>query len=315
MPPVFLIRKTVYRASMTTTTRKKPKPRTRRVRSARNASLHLTERDLLTLEVLQGGPLSSLYLHEFTKDLAKDSCDHRKRLRMLFDLGYIDRPKGLNNELVWGDFAVYSLDEKGKEALGDRINEFAPLPAASVHNFWNATIMANLRLNIPSFLSAEDILKGKSCPDETKRDRRPLAIGHTEPDDLFGIEYAEGYRFFAVETDMASENYENADTTRKSTLRMIEQYAEILETGAAKERFGIPNFFVLIFTPRESRTQHIMDQTQQVYGGPCRNILFKTVPEMQSRPFRTAPLLPEIAATPFLRAGCDPFDILNPERQ
>lgn len=313
MPTVFFGYDARYIAFME---RKKPKPRTRRVRSGKNRKLVLTERDLVTFDVLQGGPLSSLYLHEITKHLAHDMEGHRKRLRMLYDLGYLERPGKLNNENIFGHYAVYKLDKLGEDALKGRLNKYAPRHIATEHNFWNATIMANLRLNLPGFISAEEILA--RAPYATRTAERPLAIPGvrtTEPDDLLGKSYENGERFFAIETDLDNENYTSKDASRKSMERMILGYKEIIENGAAKEHFGIPNFFVLIFTPRQSRTRHIMEQTEAIYGEPCRNILFKTVPQMAGEAFKPPLLMPEIATEPFLRAGESTFDILNPDRQ
>jgi hypothetical protein len=93
----------------------------------------------------------------------------------------------------------------------------------------------------------------------TKPDAAPVAIGDTSrrgrntviPDQLFRITYADNIKFFALEADRASEDYE---TVREK----LRRWSEVLRRGIHRKQCGTPSLIVLTVTTSEYRMKHIM---------------------------------------------------------
>jgi hypothetical protein len=295
------------------------------------------ENDILVFDLLQGGPQSSHYLYEFTKEKATDWKGQRRRLRNLYDFGYLDRPVGeLNDPLVIADHLVYSLGNKGIEALEKacRHNQFASLPAANWHNFMDAAIDANLRLQIKKagyrYISEEEILA--AAPVETRTDKVPLAIpvniSHTfiykgksftvhskkpaMPDRLFGIDYGNGCRFFGRETDRSTEQIDARDLERNTIVKKLLAHKNFTITQAAMKRFGVPNFFTVLYTTRATRARSIIEKSNELWPNGSHNLLVMALPDCDTPTFRTLPLMPQVLTGAYQRAGKADFYIDKP---
>jgi hypothetical protein len=112
----------------------------------------------------------------------------------------------------------------------------------------------------------EEILAHRLCPEETRKLAIPLALPIPEqpgastsrrgpstviPDQLFRITYPDNIKFFVLEADRASEDYE----TIREKLR---RWSEVLRRGLHRKQWGTPSLIVLTVTTSEYRMKHIM---------------------------------------------------------
>ena len=300
--------------------------------------MHLRPRDILIFEAIQRhGPLPSHYLYEFTKDAAHDRIGFRKRLTALRRTGLLDCPEQLNNPLIKTDFKVYILTKKSEEILRDagKLNHFAsPVSGGYQHMFMAACITANIEIEAMKagfrYIAQEEILAKQTCPDETRAAMKPLALASsiawefsradgkkyahksarsTEPDQLFGIDYGNGVRFFALEADRGTEPLTRPNLSENSILRKVLSYKDILIRGEFKKRYGIPNLYPLFVTTAEDRVDNMLALTRSIYPNGSNFLLFKAIGGFQFY-FRTPPLLPELFTAPYKRVG-DMFAINN----
>lgn len=298
--------------------------------------MFLRPRDLVVFETIERhGPLSSLYLYQFTKDVAHDRLGFTRRLKALTEEGYLERPKNLNHPLIFTDFKVYTLTEKGREALAGKLNQFATPVGVGTHGFMTACITANIELEVKKagyrFISQEEILKAKTCPEATRQMAKPLSlqssIAHnfrkadgstythrsnrpTEPDQLFGIDYGNGFRFFALEADRGTEPLTRPDLNQNSILRKVLSYKDILIRGEYKKQWGIPNLYPLFITTAADRVDNMLDLTRTIYPNGSNFLLFKSISGFHQY-LRTPPLIAELFTVPYKRTG-DPFAISRP---
>ena len=294
----------------------------------------VTPRDLIVFDAIQKhGPLPSHYLFEFTKHACKDSLGFRKRLLQLTRDGYLDRPEQLNHPLIFTDFKVYVLTEESRSVLksAGRINLFAtPVSGGYLHALMTACITANIELGTTRsgyrYISQEEILTRQSCPQQTRLMEKPLSlktsITHTfervgktpflgrseratEPDQLFGIDYGGGYRFFALEADRGTEPLTRPDLNQNSTLRKLLAYKDIIARRSYMSQWGIPNLFPLFVTTAIERADNMVALAQSIFPDGSNVLLFKAIPGFRAY-LRTPPLLPALFSDPYLRVG-EPF--------
>jgi hypothetical protein len=292
--------------------------------------MRLTHRDLRTLEAVQRHWwLPSHYLHEFTKNIAHDMYGHRKSLKRLVEAGYLARPLAINNPMVKNDYLCYALGEQGEKALallGKKHRYTVPPGGGFAHAAMTVTITANIELAATTagfrYISQEEILA--KAPHETRAAKHPISLPAkiswrfpkgaqhsdrpTTPDQLFGIDYGEGCRFFAVEADRGTEIVEPSDLKANSILRKLLSYRDILNHHAYRKVWGIPNLLVLIVTTSEARVENMLELAAKVIPSGSENILFTHIPGFDVF-FRSPPLLPQLWDTPWKRTGHKPFDI------
>lgn len=247
--------------------------------------MRIEPRDKTTLEAIQRhGPLSSLYLWEFTKGICRNRFGFIKRLKALTDAGYLDRPPSLNHPRVWGDFKVYKLTDKGKRALGDLQHQYAkPQNNWDIHAFMTACITASIELAALDrgllFLSQEAILA--RAPETTKAAEKPLLISSkisktiqtgrtlnsekgTEPDQLFGILSPDGTaNFYALETDRGTEAQERATLRLISIERKMLSYNDIFTRGTFEKHLGIKFAYPLFITTSRSRAETLKKSSEK----------------------------------------------------
>jgi len=295
-------------------------------------TMYLRPRDFYLFEVIQRhGPLPSHYLYEFSKHLAHDLIGFKKRLLALYRAGYLDRPQQLNNPLIHTDFKVYILKDKALEALAGKKDAFAtPVGGGYQHALMASCITANIELEVTraglGYISQEAIFASSKCPQETKTAKRPLALAASishelnrgngismhrsdrpiEPDQIFGINYGNGFRFFAVEADRGTEPLTRANLNENSILRKVLAYKNILTSGEYKKRWGIPNLFPMFITTADERVRNMVDLTRSIYPDGTQHLLFKAIVGFHVY-FRTPPLIPELFGE-YVRTG-EPFDI------
>lgn len=222
-------------------------------------------RDLLWFQKLhEHGPLSSSFLHAFSKHIAKSEKRSRDRLTDLFnesrtpdDGAYLTRP--------WQQFQtfdaryqdlVYDLGAPAETVLRQRglWHEYnASAGGAWQHRYMVAAITASIELAtlddpnltyIPQHLILSRANTALRYPVPFKN---PLT-GRDEtsdliPDALFGLEYRHGgnssFRFFVIEADRSTEPSRASKFNRKSHLRNFLQYREYVGRGLYKRHLGL----------------------------------------------------------------------------
>ena len=243
--------------------------------------MQLTPRDILTLEVIQRHWwLPSHYLYEFTKHIAHDMYGHRKSLKRLVEAGYLERPELLNDPRVKNDFLNYALAPKAFEVLevmGKRHRYAVPPGGGYAHAAMTVAIAANIELAATAagfkYIPQEEILA--KAPEATRLSKNPLSLPTeisytfksgtqrsdrpTVPDQLFGIDYGNGCRFFAVEADRGMESIQPTNLKANSILRKVLSYKNILINGTYKKSWGIPNLILLFVTTAEERVENMVE--------------------------------------------------------
>lgn len=217
-----------------------------------------------------------------------------------------------------------------------KLNRFAtPVTGGYQHTFMAACVTANIELGCIAagfrYITQEEILASAKCPDTTREAKKPLAlatsIAHTfkradgstythcsdrptEPDQLFGIDYGNGFRFFALEADRGTEPLTRPNLGENSILRKVLSYKDILIRGGYKKQWGIPNLYPLFVTTANERADNMVDLTKTIYPNGSNFLLFKAIQGFHVY-LRTPPLLPQLFTDPYKRTG-DAFSIAHP---
>lgn len=151
-------------------------------------------------------------------------------------------------------------------------------------HFWHDALTGYITNDIAlkaNFINTYDALsKG-----ENFSELRPLQIDGAVPDAFFGIKYKTGYRFFALETDMATEQIRRRQSGGSSLERKFELWGEILRTGSYKKAYGTPNLFILFATINETRMHETKNLVENLAGksGWKDAILFTSLPHPREK--------------------------------
>ncbi len=246
--------------------------------------------DQLTLDFLRRhGPLHTPYLYEATKELRSDRTGHRKSLLRLARNNYLRLPAPLNNPLIHTDYLVYDTVESKDH------RDF-------IHAFMTSIITANIELEALKagykFISQAEILQGRDLAFPT--DDKP-----TYPDALFGIDYGNGVRFFALETDRGTEAINPKHQRANSIKRKLQAYNHILNKKT-HEDLNLPTIFPVFVTTNPTRMKSFVTLAEILFKSSKR-MLFNSIEGFQ--PYhRTPKLIPSLFGE-FQRAGNDPLDI------
>jgi hypothetical protein len=126
---------------------------------------------------------------------------------------------------------------------------------------------------------------------------------HVKPDALFGIDYGEDHKFFAMEFDRSTEDVEpTKNLVRASWLRKILSYS----ASAAKPKpvyetyLQVPNLLVLCVFSDATRMAHVMRLAKACATYPTQ-FLFKTIAPVD--PLLNAAPLPQLVIEPWQRVG------------
>lgn len=223
------------------------------------------ERDLLWFQKLrEHGPLSSSFLHNFSKDMRRSEKRAKERLTDLFNESrtphggpYLSRPHqqfrtidSRYNELVYDltPTAISALKACGKwnETSSRRSGPW-------VHNFMVSCITASIELAAIERDYLTYIPQSKILERAETELRFPARINDTEsgnevtkvliPDALFGLEYRRQgdsyFRFFILEADRGTEPATSKNFNRKSHLRNLLQYRDYIGNGRYKQHLKL----------------------------------------------------------------------------
>lgn len=302
----------------------------RRPRFARTPSgkkITLNERDYLLFQKLhQHGPLPSSYLIAFSRSIRKGDQATRWRLRDLYhESGHLDRPMWQANTIdPRNNDLVYELSTKGEDVLrrAGMWSEYAPKPhGANIHHLMTACITASIELSATisgniKYIPQHQILERADTPLRFPVTFSDPITGNPVtknliPDALFGLDYGGSYRFYFVEADRDTEANKSLSFGRKSYLRTILQYRELIGRGLYKEPLNLTaGALVLNVTTSETHKNNLIELTGAQSPNSQNNyMLYKSIPNF-AVPFKPPQLLTALF-TPWDRAGT-PFDISKP---
>jgi hypothetical protein len=220
----------------------------------------LQPRDLLWLQKLhEHGPLSSTYLHEFSKHLAKSEKRARDRLTDLFNEtntphggAYLVRPPQQFQTLDarYQDL-VYDLAPAGERAL-KQAGLWHDHGARSGGPWWHQQMVAAITASIElgtiadpnlGYIPQHAILSRAKTALRYRVPFKNPSTGREQqsdliPDAVFALEYhtvgGSLYRCFVVEADRGTEPSQASSFSRKSHLRTFLQYREYVGRGLYK---------------------------------------------------------------------------------
>ena len=277
-------------------------------------AVDLTPRDLDYLHALfTTGTLSTEMLHA----LVSPKQSQRITTDRIFLLknppnDFVVQPKGQENSKGANYTSLaYEISERGVSALVDagRI-AYADYvlwkklqanykPQHFDHDCATGYILGSFQLGAREvgirFISWLEILTRQRCPRETRDATNPIAIPFDAhdgrrcliPDALFGLEYPSGACFFALETDMGTEQLSDNKLKNATITQKFRSYRAIIRHEIHRTRYGLPSLQVLIVTPSIVRMQNIMETLAR--HAACdpnwatRAFHFKAVPELVRR--------------------------------
>jgi hypothetical protein len=135
---------------------------------------------------------------------------------------------------------------------------------------------------------------------------------HVIPDALFGLEYPTGACFFALETDMATEQHRENDFKSATIVRKLRAYRQAFREDAFKTRFGLPSVQILTVTTSAIRMHNMLETLTRFVeietNWPSKRFQFMAIPELDRR--RRAHLSSTHPLTqPWHRVQAPPCDI------
>jgi len=280
------------------------------------------------------GPLSSTYLHAFSKHLRRSEKRALDRLTDLFHETNTPH-KGACLDRPWQQFQtydaryqdlVYDLTPAGEQALKDSgmCSDYGHSHSGPwIHKHMVACITASIELatlqdpNLTYIPGSIILERAETSLRYTVPFKNPKS-GKTEkvdliPDALFGIEYNRGgkttYRFFLVEADRASEPSRATKFNRKSHLRNILQYREYVGRGLYKDHLKLTaGLLVLNVTTSEQTMRKMIELTGEVSPRGNSYMLFQVAGEF-GRIFKPSKPMLGLTIDQWRRAGLEGMDI------
>ena len=167
------------------------------------------------------------------------------------------------------------------------------------HDFATGYILGSISLGARQtglrYISWLEILGRQKCPIATREARNPFAIPydasdgqrHLIPDALFGLEYGNGACFFALETDMGTEQHRDNEIKNATIVRKLRGYRQIVREETFKTWYGLPSPQVLIATASVVRMHNLLDTAARLSAldphWPSRRFQFKAIPNLARR--------------------------------
>lgn len=263
-------------------------------------------RDILWFQKLhEHGPLTSSYLHAFSKHMCKSPGRARDRLTDLFNEArtphrapYLTRPRQQFYTLdARYQELVYDVSLSAESVLQERSLLHRHAGGASGpwrHRHLVASITASIELATLqrtdiNFIHQHQILERAETtlrctvpfinPVTRKTEKRDLI-----PDALFGLEYVKDeqptYRFFVIEADRGTEPTKSSKFNRKSHLRSFLQYENYIAKGLYKDHLNLTAGLLILNVVVHETTMHAMQNLlTKLYPKGNAYHLFQTVDE------------------------------------
>lgn len=247
--------------------------RTPRFRRVPPPPHELTERDfaIVAAVVRHGGVLSSTMIDRLFPGDSEQQL--RRRLKLLYNLGALERPLSQRVAANMGKHYVYTSGPRvGRFVPGARPKEYdGNLPnlrhALAVSDFLVSAEVACRELSKDglSYLAFEHILR--TAPLKTQGERMPgewpveLRYGgarktsYVQPDGIFGFQLLNAAKFYMLEVDNGTMPVVRRTLQQTSLLRKLLAYAETHRADIHKSRFGMGNMRVLFVVPSADRRE------------------------------------------------------------
>jgi protein involved in plasmid replication-relaxation len=251
-------------------------------------------RDLLWFQkILEHGPLSTSFLHGFSKHIRRSEKRAKERLTDLFNEDntphggpYLCRPHqqfrtidSRYNELIY-DLTPASIAALKENGLWNE--EKAKRSGPWLHSYMVSCITASIELatldrNDLAYIPQSRIIRraGTTLRFPTKimdPETNQTFTKDLIPDALFGLEYyhqgKKFYRFFLVEADRGTEPTTSKNFNRKSHLRNLAQYADYIGNGQYKQHLKLTSpLLVLNVCSDQTKRKKMIAVTRQALGG------------------------------------------------
>lgn len=292
-------------------------------------------RDLLWFEKIhQHGPLSSSFLHAFSRHLCKSEKRALDRLTDLYNEDhtphggpYLTRPfQQFDTYDARYKALVYDLDKPAIAALKQH-DLWHPRAGQNTghwrHKFMVATITASIELAVletPDLnYIPQHLILGKANTDlryptelsvpRSKRTREVDLI----PDALFGLEYISmgksSYRFFVIEADRSTEPTKSSQFNRKSHLRNFLQYREYIGQKHYKDHLKLKaGLLVLHVTKDENVLDRMLRLGEELFENGNTYLLFQSAEDFSGNFAPPKPLNQFLNAS-WMRIGFEAFRI------
>lgn len=256
----------------------------------------------------------------------------KKRLRILFDHGLVDKVSNLGPKTRpnYNASDVYRISRQGQQRLNELPTATTNLHALDTerpakefkHSMMICDALVSIEVGVAqtgcTFLSQGDIFNRLANQPEHlalpyhiqwswdgRTEKRESAIN---PDGIFGIEYPDGKsRLFLLEAEHWSPT---TRTTLKnsSTFRKVLAYRSIKATKT--KVYGKSNFNVLFVFPTADRTYNAREMVKDTFGEEP-TFLFQTQPVMEQE-LRDVKPNPELFTGVWLRPGLPDVSISEP---
>ena len=235
-----------------------------------------TNREIQWLKHIERhGPQSSVYLHELTKQTHRCKDTALRQMRKLRAGGFLMLPIQ-QRQTAHADFNpyVYDLTAKAKSYLFDRGHaEVTHRPTGHWwHGFTTSCVSSSIDISAAQndirYIPAHEILSRTNAPVSVPIDQVKLT-----PDQLFALDYGDGFRAFVLEVDRGSEP-KNSPTARKSYARSIGLYEQMIERQLYKNHYGLKaNLLVLwVFSSRTNEAA-FLKMLERSSNKVCQSIL------------------------------------------
>lgn len=263
--------------------------------------IRLTERDTEILIALHKYRFLTTD-HLLTLTNTQSRWGLNKRLRLLYDHKYVDRPKAQAAIFSHADKrpVVYALGNKGAKLLSERFGIAMPPSVYWTeknrrvrekhieHTLGISDFMIKIETMCKANPSLHLIDKGEILTRsraQTRQAKHPFRwktqIIHNHerheimiaPDYIFGIrddrlDNGRKEKFYFLEIDRGTMPISRRDITQTSILRKVLSYADTFESDLAKKGFGMRGFQVIIVTTSQARIESIQNAIEDLNNKP-----------------------------------------------
>ncbi len=292
-------------------------------------------RDLLWFQKIhRHGPLSSTYLHAFSKHLRRNEKRARDRLTDLFNEDhtphggpYLSRPwQQFQTYDARYQYLIYDLTPAAEAALKDHgmwSGYVNPHSGPWTHRYMVSAITSSIELAAIAdpkltYVPQEAILERADTSLRYPVPFKNPVTGKTEtkdliPDAIFGLEYKQAngskYRFFIVEADRATEPSRSSKFNRKSHLRNFLQYREYIGQGLYKKHLKLTaGIMVLTVTTNRRTLENMIKLVGETSKRGNSYLLFQTC-ENFGRYFKPPKPITKLMTGMWKRARLPEFDL------
>lgn len=265
-----------------------------RFKRSQSNNIELTERDInIILALEQHRFLTTDHLLALTDGKSRQGLS--RRLRELYDGGYVDRPKTQLLTMAYSEKRpmVYALGNEGADLLSNRFQMRLPdiywteknrrvKEKFVEHSLGIADFLVSLEVACRAVGDIKIITKDAilaAAPERTRRKKHPFrwttrVHWNSEwqemaivPDAVFGLHYqnrpdGKNKAYFFVEIDRGTMPITRRDLKQTSFARKLHSYSDTFDRKLHTENFGMRNFRVLTLTTGRERVTNMQTAFQ-----------------------------------------------------